>query len=111
MEQELLQQILQGITDLNGKFEVLKEDVSILKGDVSELKAETKRLDEKIDNVERRINEKVDGVESRLSRRIKDAKKSLTDEMNLHGRYILEDVGRVRDKLDRVITQKQLVLV
>ena len=77
--------------------ELVVPDLQQIKSDVATIKVEIRRLDEKIDGLDRRLTEKIDGLDKRLndkidslhialSTRLDSVERGLTTAIDIHER-------------------------
>jgi hypothetical protein len=80
----------------------LETNVEHIMSDVAEIKTDVRRLNDKIDNVERKLTEKVDNVERKLTEKIDNVDRRLSDKIDNVDRRLSDKI----DSLDQRLTSK-----
>ncbi|MBI3305237.1 hypothetical protein HYZ80_02875 [Candidatus Parcubacteria bacterium] len=78
--------------------ELVVPDLQAIKSDLATIKVEIRRLDEKIDGVDKRLSEKIDGVDKRLSEKID----GLDEKIDGVDKRLSEKIGGVAQHIDSV---------
>ena len=76
-----------GIMDVKRLIqEMIVPDLQQIKSDLATIKVEIRRLDEKIDGVDKRLSDKVDSLRSEFSAKLESVERGLSMAIDIHER-------------------------